>query len=194
MIKIGTKKVNKIVINNKEVLKIIQGDGTSTGILKYQAGSTPSTKTIVLTPSPSTGVSYISLNLPNLITMFNNEFFLDLDINDYYNYQTVGQGSFVFKINRIKVYNYGSRATREDKFALSTTTSGSTDNNYMQTTAYKIPAYSDYEITESDMIIDSNKLVLFTYPSQPSEYLYRTNGYSYTSLYYKEVEIELVYL
>lgn len=48
MIKIGTKKVNKIVINNKEVLKVIQGDGTSTGILKYQNGGSGTSDTMTL--------------------------------------------------------------------------------------------------------------------------------------------------
>lgn len=37
------KKVKKIVVNGKEVLKIIVGDGTSSGILKYQKEVSPFT-------------------------------------------------------------------------------------------------------------------------------------------------------
>lgn len=39
MIKIGNEKVNKIIINNKEVLKVYENNLTTIGVLKYQSAS-----------------------------------------------------------------------------------------------------------------------------------------------------------
>lgn len=68
MIKFGNKQVNKIMLGNKEVLKVIQGDGTSTGILKYQAGSTPTSPSYVAVIRYNASVSTNQATL----TIYNN--------------------------------------------------------------------------------------------------------------------------